>query len=213
MNTDSGSAQITNFQTSDGVTIEAEYRLSNDIRAIAVLSHPHPLYGGEMNNNVVQGLFDSLPKDEIGTLRYNFRGVGNSEGTHGDGKLEVLDSQAAFEFASELSDSVPVFSVGYSFGADVSLTADHSDLAGWIGIASPLAVLEPKGMNAGLDNRPTLLLVPENDQFRSIAEARTICEPWTSTSIEEIPGADHFFLGFTHPVIDRAASFINEIVK
>ena len=124
MNADSQPAQITNFQTSDGVEIEAELRLSSDPRAIAVLSHPHPLYGGEMRNNVVQALFDSLPLDGIGTLRYNFRGVGNSGGSHGNGALEVLDSQAAFAFASQLAETVPVFSVGYSFGADVSLAAD-----------------------------------------------------------------------------------------
>ena len=213
MNADPGSAQITNFQTSDGVTIEAEYRLSSNIRAIAVLSHPHPLYGGAMNNNVVQALFDSLPLDAIGTLRYNFRGVGNSEGGHGDGRLEILDSQAAFAFASQLSDAVPVFSIGYSFGADVSLSADDSDLAGWIGIASPLALLEPKEMKAGKDQRPTLLLVPENDQFRSISDAHAICEPWVATTVEKVAQADHFFLGVTQPVTERASSFISEIIN
>ncbi len=213
MNADSQPSQITNFQTSDGVEIEAEYRLSSDLRAIAVLSHPHPLYGGEMRNNVVQALFDALPSDGIGTLRYNFRGVGNSAGSHGNGELEVLDSQAAFAFASQLAETVPVFSVGYSFGADVSLAADGSELAGWIGIASPLALIEPKEMKAGLDERPTLLLVPENDQFRSIAEARGICEPWLATSLEEVAGADHFFLGFTQEVTERTSSFISGLIE
>jgi len=210
MNADSEPSQITNFQTSDGVEIEAEYRLSKDLRAIAVLSHPHPLYGGEMRNNVIQALFDSLPSIGIGAVRYNFRGVGNSAGNHGNGELEVLDSQAAFAFAYQLAQSIPVFSVGYSFGADVSLAADHKDLAGWVGIASPLALIEPEGMQAGLDNRPTLLLVPENDQFRSAEEARTICEPWVATSLEELAGADHFFLGFTQPIVNRTSSFIAE---
>lgn len=112
MNADSEPSQITNFQTSDGVTIEAEYRLSGDLCAIAVLSHPHPLYGGEMRNNVIQALFDSLPSNGIGAVRYNFRGVGNSAGKHGNGELEVLDSQAAFTFASQLVRNIPVFSVG-----------------------------------------------------------------------------------------------------
>ena len=123
MNADSGLPQITNFTTSDGVTIEAEYLLPSRIKAIAVISHPHPLYGGEMRNNVVQALFSSLPGDEIATLRYNFRGVGNSQGTHGEGKHEVADSEAAFGFAAELSKSAPVFSVGYSFGACLLYTS------------------------------------------------------------------------------------------
>jgi len=212
MNADSGLPQITNFTTSDGVMIEAEYLLPSRIKAIAVISHPHPLHGGEMRNNVVQALFSSLPEDEIATLRYNFRGVGNSQGSHGEGKLEVSDSEAAFAFAGELSESVPVFSVGYSFGADVSLSADGRDVAGWVGIASPLALLDPTQMKAGLDERPTMLLVPENDQFRALADAKDICGPWTATSIEEIAGADHFFMGFTQPVTDRTSSFITEVV-
>ena len=212
MNADSGLPQITNFTTSDGVAIEAEYLLPSRIKAIAVISHPHPLYGGEMRNNVVQALFSSLPEDEIATLRYNFRGVGNSQGTHGEGKLEVADSEAAFAFAGELSKSAPVFSVGYSFGADVSLSADNLHVVGWVGIASPLGLLDPAQMKAGLDERPTMLLVPENDQFRALADAKDICQPWTATSIEEIAGADHFFMGSTQPVIDRTSSFIAEVV-
>ena len=212
MNADSGLPQITNFTTSDGVAIEAEYLLPSRIKAIAVISHPHPLYGGEMRNNVVQALFSSLPGNEIATLRYNFRGVGNSQGTHGEGKLEVADSEAAFAFAGELSKSAPVFSVGYSFGADVSLSADTLHVVGWVGIASPLGLLDPAQMKAGLDERPTMLLVPENDQFRALADSKDICQPWTATSIEEIAGADHFFMGSTQPVIDRTSSFIAEVV-
>ncbi len=212
MNADSGTPQITNFTTGDGVVIEAEYLLPSQIKAIAVISHPHPLYGGEMRNNVVQALFTSLPKDAIATLRYNFRGVGNSGGSHGEGKLEVSDSEAAFAAAGELAPSTPVFSVGYSFGADVSLTADDAQIAGWVGIASPLALLEPEQMKAGLDERPTMLLVPENDQFRAFNDAKKICEPWKATAIQEIAGADHFFMGSTHPVTERTNSFITEVV-
>jgi alpha/beta superfamily hydrolase len=105
-----------------------------------------------------------------------------------------------------------VFSVGYSFGADVSLTADDAQIAGWVGIASPLALLEPEQMKAGLDERPTMLLVPENDQFRAFNDAKKICEPWKATAIQEIAGADHFFMGSTHPVTERTNSFITEVV-
>ena len=212
MNADSGLPQITNFTTSDGIAIEAEYLLPSRIKAIAVISHPHPLYGGEMRNNVVQALFSSLPKNNIATLRYNFRGVGNSQGSHGDGKLEVADSEAAFAFAGELSGSAPVVSVGYSFGADVSLSADGLCVAGWVGIASPLALLDPTQMKAGLDKRPTMLLVPENDQFRTLVDAENICGPWIATSIEQVAGADHFFMGATQPVTDQTSSFITEVV-
>ena len=212
MNTDAGIPQKANFTTRDGVSLEGEYLIPASTRAIAVLSHPHPLYGGDMHNNVVQALFEALPEASIATLRYNFRGVRNSGGTHGDGKLEVLDAQAAFECAVNLMRSTPLFSVGYSFGADVSLTASETALAGWVGIATPLALLEPAQMTAGSDERPTLLLVPENDQFRSFNEAQSISAEWAETKIEEIPQADHFLVGRTQPVVDLVNSFIAETV-
>ncbi|HAA65226.1 MAG TPA: hypothetical protein DCE10_00105, partial [Acidimicrobiaceae bacterium] len=124
MNADAEAPQKTNFTTSDNVVLEAEYILPSSCSAIAVLSHPHPLYGGDMHNIVIQDLFNRLPDASIAALRYNFRGVQNSAGSHGDGETEVFDSQGAFRFASALGQGKPVISVGYSFGADVSLTAD-----------------------------------------------------------------------------------------
>lgn len=208
MNADAEAPQKTNFTTSDNVVLEAEYIIPSSCSAIAVLSHPHPLYGGDMRNIVIQDLFNRLPEASIAALRYNFRGVQNSAGSHGDGETEVFDSQGAFRFASALGQGKPVISVGYSFGADVSMTADHPTLAGWVGIAAPLALLAPQEMSAGADTRPTKLLVPENDQFRSVAEAREICTNWKKTSIEAISGADHFFSTGTKTLSERVADFV-----
>ena len=91
---------------------------------------------------------------------------------------------------------------------DVSLTADDPTLAGWVGIAAPLALLAPQEMSAGADTRPTKLLVPENDQFRSVAEAREICTNWKKTSIEAISGADHFFSTGTKTLSERVTDFV-----
>ena len=107
MNPDVGTPQKTNFTASDGVSLEAEYVIPESANAIAVLSHPHPLYGGDMHNNVVHALFEALPKASVATFRYNFRGVQNSGGSHGEGKLEILDCQAAFSHAAGLVPSVP----------------------------------------------------------------------------------------------------------
>ncbi len=211
MNADVGFPQMTSFETSDGHILEAEYVIPPEIKAMAVLSHPHPLYGGEMRNNVIQSLFECLPQASIGALRYNFRGVGHSEGTHGQGKSETIDASGAFTRASQLADGVPVISVGYSFGADVSLSVEHSHLAAWVGVASPLALLEPEQMPAGHDDRPTLLLVPQHDQYRSPEEATSICRPWVATSVSVIDGGDHFLMGRTGPVSDATAAFISEV--
>ncbi len=212
MNAEVGFPQTTIFTTSDGFELEAEFLLPAQIQAIAVLSHPHPLYGGDMRNNVIQSLFESLPESSIGTLRYNFRGAGVSEGTHGKGELERLDAEAAFTYAGSLGDSIPIISVGYSFGADVSLSTDHSSLAGWVGIAAPLSLLKPQQMPAGHDERPTLLLVPQHDQYRSPDEAATISHSWDSTSLSIIDGGDHFLMGSSKPVSEATAAFVKKII-
>lgn len=182
--------------------------------AVAVLSHPHPLYGGDMWNPLVDHLFRALPASGIATLRYNFRGTGSSGGRHDDGKAEQLDAAAAFDAAVRLAadrspaaGAPPVVSAGWSFGGDVSLATGHDGLAAWIGIAAPLRIVDPASMGAAADPRPKLLLVPEYDQFRSPAEAAQIASGWTNTQIEMIAGGDHFLMGHARTVAEHILAF------
>ncbi|HJU27809.1 MAG TPA: hypothetical protein VJ718_01485, partial [Candidatus Binataceae bacterium] len=84
-----------------------------------VVCHPHPLYGGSMYNNVVDAVLEAMWKLGWATLRFNFRGVGQSEGEHGGGAGEADDATAAVKFLGEqtgLTVSNLVLA-GYSFGA------------------------------------------------------------------------------------------------
>ena len=216
--------------TSDGIELEAEAAWPGPPRphtgqsdgsgsgaaaaAAAVLSHPHPLYGGDMWNPLVDHLFRALPASGIATLRYNFRGTGNSTGSHDDGKSEQLDAAAAFDAAARLAadrsgtaNPPPVISAGWSFGGDVSLAAKHDALTAWIGIAVPLRIVDPSAMSAPTDPRPKLLLVPEHDQFRSPTEATEITKNWTNTRLEVISGGDHFLMGHAAAVAKAIVSF------
>ena len=218
--------------TSDGIELEAEAAWPSSTgpegtgadggssgvtaAAVAVLSHPHPLYGGDMWNPLVDHLFRALPASGIATLRYNFRGTGRSGGSHDDGKAEQLDAVAAFDAAvsvaaerSPAADAPPVVSAGWSFGGDVSLAASHDSLSAWIGIAAPLRIVNPASMGAPADPRPKLLLVPEHDQFRSPAEAAEITEGWTNTRLDVISGGDHFLMGHARAVGEKIASFVD----
>src|ERR1700676_2177875 len=91
----------------------------------AVVCHPHPLYGGSMYNNVVDAVLAAMWKREWATLRFNFRGVGESEGEHGGGAGEAEDAAAAVAFLesqSGIQKDGPVLS-GYSFGSIAAMTA------------------------------------------------------------------------------------------
>lgn len=220
--------------TSDGIELEAEAAwpgstghegagadgsgTAGTAAAVAVLSHPHPLYGGDMWNPLVDHLFRALPASGIATLRYNFRGTGRSGGSHDDGKAEQLDAKAAFEAAVRLAADrsstaapPPVVSAGWSFGGDVSLAAGHDALSAWIGIAAPLRIVDPESMGAATDPRPKLLLVPEHDQFRSPAEASEITEGWANTQLDVISGGDHFLMGHARAVAERIVSFVGDL--
>src|SRR5512147_2564415 len=90
-------------------------------RRAAVICHPHPLYGGNMNNPVVRALEAGLQDAGLATLRFNFRGVGESTGAYGGGVGEADDLRAAVTWMIENAGAQAVAVAGYSFGAMVVL--------------------------------------------------------------------------------------------
>ncbi len=117
------------LDTSDGEHLEARWSGDDDARSVAVLTHPHPRFGGDMDNLVPATLARVLPEHGIATVRFNFRGTGRSTGQHGDGVAEIEDVRAAVGAATEQFPGVPVVAVGYSFGADHFLAGAMSRVA------------------------------------------------------------------------------------
>jgi alpha/beta superfamily hydrolase len=196
----------------DGTRLEAEVHVPADARAVAVLAHPHPLYGGSMHDGVPDILFQALPPLGIGALRFNFRGVQGSEGNHDEGRAERLDVLAAVaELAAARPAGVPLVVAGWSFGADVSLAVDDPVIAGWCPIAPPLRVVPPAEMPAGADARPKLVLSPEHDQFNPPASAREKTASWANTEVRAVPGADHFLWGHGQILVDAVTQFVDRL--
>lgn len=202
--------------TADGVELEAEVRLphagaggDDAVSGSVVLAHPHPLQGGSMASLVTSELFRLLPQRGLATLRFNFRGVGNSGGEHGHGRGESADVTAALGAMQGLWPHRPLVLCGWSFGADVSLSLSDPRVDGWVGIAPPLRILplDELAAAAGADPRPTLLIVPEHDEFRPPDAAREATAGWTNTTIEVINGADHFLVGRTEKIARLVAGF------
>jgi alpha/beta superfamily hydrolase len=196
--------------TSDGIALEAEQRVPEGATAAAVLCHPHPQYGGNMFATLVAVLFDTLPTMGIATLRFNFRGVGDSGGEYADGIGEQLDAAAAVSALAADTGMRP-WLCGWSFGADVALATDAPDAAGWIAVAAPLGLVPPSAMVAPTDPRPTFLLVPELDSFRPPDAAGAVTATWERPpALETIPGADHFLMGHSQVTAERIGAIILE---
>jgi alpha/beta superfamily hydrolase len=198
------------LHTEDGLSLEAEWTSPSGARAVAVLCHPHPQYGGTMRSIVISALFEALPERGIACLRFNFRGVEGSEGSYAEGRDEPRDVAAALDAATEAAVDGPRSLVGWSFGADIALGIDDPRIAGWVGIAPPLR-FRPEGAYeaVGRDPRPKLLVLAANDEFRAPGEIVAATSAWESTRIETVAGASHFFVGRTERVVTLVGDFVD----
>jgi alpha/beta superfamily hydrolase len=205
------------LETADGVTLEAERAVPDTAsagasRASLVLCHPHPQYGGTMRSIVIGALFEALPRAGCTVLRFNFRGVERSTGTHDEGRGELLDVQAAIDCAAAARavDEALVL-VGWSFGADMTLATHDARLAGWIAIAPPMRFRTDLDAVAH-DARPKLLVLGQHDEYRDPASVVAATSEWDATEIDVIPGASHFFVGRTDRVVDAVEAFVERVV-
>jgi alpha/beta superfamily hydrolase len=205
------------LQTADGLALEAEWVAPPSARATAVLCHPHPQYGGTMRSIVVSALFESLPAHGVACLRFNFRGVENSEGAHSEGRDEhhdvIAGIDAAVDEAARAGIEGPLALIGWSFGGDIALTIDDPRLAGWMAIAPPLRFRPEHAYDAvAHDARPKLLALAAHDEFRSPAEIQARTARWTATRIEVVAGASHFFVGRTERLVQLGADFVDSFI-
>ncbi|MBA2281102.1 MAG: hypothetical protein H0W25_07685 [Acidimicrobiia bacterium] len=181
-----------------------DVQIPDGATAGAVLLHPHPDYGGDRNNNVVDALYRALPAAGIAAVRFDFSSSDLDEGRHD--ALEALDL---------LPTDAVVVVVGYSFGAAVAHGIVGARVIGWTLIAAPLGRIGGSGGDAAiaLDPRPKLLLVPAHDQYCPPSAARLETRTWKATTIEEIPSSDHFVAGATAEIGRRVASWISAIER
>ena len=167
----------------------------------AVITHPHPLFGGSMANNVVWTGVRALAARGLAALRFNFRGVGRSTGTYGGGLEEVADVSAALEFLKSRAPG-PYYVVGYSFGASVAGRALLQGLAAdcAIFIAPPIAFMDLSFLPRVPGLR--LIAVGDRDELCPLASLRTLLaerqaapQDTPPPEVRVIEGADHFFGG------------------
>lgn len=175
----------------------------------AVLCHPHPLYGGEMRNNVVQALAEAYQERNYTTLRFNFRGVGNSEGSYDEGRGEQEDVKAALEFLSE-TGMRHMDLAGYSFGAWVGAMglAKFSLADRLIMVSPPVGFIDFGFLKT--NQKIQLVIVGERDEIADFKSVEKLLPQWNpEATFHPIEGADHFYWGKTEELKKAVHGFLD----
>jgi len=184
--------QIT-FQ-SDGLRMEGLVGPQSGKRGV-VITHPHSLYGGTMYNQVVETLVRTYQNKGLTTLRFNFRGVGQSEGTYGEGRGEKKDVISALRYLYSL-EKLNIDLAGYSFGAWVNahIAPDDFSVSGMIMVSPPVAFLDFSFLSS--DQRIKAVVAGGRDDIAPADRITPLMATWNpSALLEVIDGADHFYSG------------------
>jgi alpha/beta superfamily hydrolase len=174
-----------------------------------VVCHPHPLYGGEMHNNVVSALVDAFQTAGIATLRFNFRGVGNSAGEHDEGNGEVEDVKAAVSYLLSRQAIPTVVVAGYSFGSMVGLRAGAEDdrVHKLIGVALPIGMRDASFLHNV--KKAKLLVSGDHDSYSPVPGLNDLIAKMPDPkSLVIVDGADHFFGGLEGKIAKAAVEFL-----
>ncbi len=189
-----------NFQTS-GLSIEGVVAVPDNVGEPVpgvVICHPGPLNGGNMDNNVVIAVSFALVEAGFATIRFNFRGVGNSQGEHSRGEFEHEEALAAMDLLRNWQgvDSSRMGLAGYSFGTGIILgSAELQNQASVYALVSPgIARLQDSPLRS--TEHPTFIISGDKDR---LIEAPNLDEVLKSferpVTCEFVPGADHFWVG------------------
>lgn len=209
--------------------LEAEFMPAEEFTEcsteLVIICHPHPVFGGEMYNNVVNVLYHGL-SDTRCTARFNFSGVGGSDGVHENGIGEINQVKAVVDYMTrdfvqtrcEQSWTV-IHLVGYSFGAAMALGAAWSSpiVASCTTISLPFEMFKQQSMNcveAYNDHQiPIFFMIGSHDDYTPL----NVFDEWTTrfanSSQHIIPGADHFFVGYEKNLVSEIKQYLGGLIQ
>jgi hypothetical protein len=201
--------------------IEVAYAIPAHPAAIAVVAHPHPLFGGAMENKVVTTLARVFTDAGAATFRFNFRGVGASEGRHDEGRGETDDFLEVAAHAARAVGELPLWMAGFSFGGGVALRAStRASFAHLVLVAPAFRRITGHGLgepprpgdpNLGAPGRHTSAntIVVHGDRDETTLLADSIA--WGAARdvpVLVVPGADHFFHRKLHVIRDTVGRLV-----
>jgi len=181
--------------TSGPLTLEGVLHLPEVLPAPGIaVCHPHPMYGGDMHNNVVSAICETAVRNDVAALRFNFRGAGASEGRFDNGIGEQDDARAAMAYLRGLpeADSGRVALAGYSFGAAVAVRAADADLRCLIAVSLP-TMMPLAGVEVAC---PALFVSGDEDEYSDAVELSDFVRSLGSKGeLVLLNGLGHFWFG------------------
>ena len=183
---------------------------------IAVMLHPHPLHGGTMNNKVVYAMFQTFVKKGFSTLRFNYRGVGRSQGNFDRGEGELADAAAALDWLqSNNPNAENVWIGGFSFGAwiGMQLLMRRPEIAGFVSVAPPAGLFD----FGFLAPCPSSGLIVSGNQDEIIPEGavqslvkKLSSQKGITITHQEIKGANHYFTDHMDQMCDSVDKYLGD---
>jgi hypothetical protein len=198
--------------SSGGLALEGLFNGVSADRGV-VVTHPHPLYGGDMVNPVVQAVADAYVQAGFSCLQFNFRGVGRSAGQFDNGRGEQDDVVAAVGYLAGRGFA-DISLAGYSFGSWVNarITADMAPVAHQLMVSPPVAFID----FAEVKRIPTLRFVVTGgrDDIAPPGVVEPLLPRWNpDAEMGIIPDADHFYGGCLDRLKERVSAFLESTFK
>lgn len=195
--------------------LEGRYHASEQKGAPVVLVlHPHPLYGGTMNNKIVYRLFHIFAQNGFSVLRFNFRGVGKSQGKYDNGIGELTDAATALDWLQAQNPDAPTcWIAGFSFGAWISLQLlmRRPEIEGFVAVSPPANLYD----FSFLSPCPAAGLITQGDKDDVVSEesvnklATRLGGPQgTRVDYRIVPGADHYYRGIEEDLGNVVGEYI-----
>ena len=183
---------------------------------IALVLHPHPEHGGTMNNKVVYAMYQSFMARGFSTLRFNFRGVGRSQGVYDRGEGELSDAASALDWLQMYNPNAPYCWIGgFSFGAwiGMQLLMRRPEITGFVSIAPPanmfdftfLAPCPASGIMVQGDKDD--IVTP--DSVKKLSE-KLSNQKGVIVDYKVVPGANHFFTGQIDQMMEEVESYLDK---
>ncbi len=196
--------------------LEGRYHHSDTPRApIAVILHPHPQHGGTMNNKVVYNLYYVFVRKGFSVLRFNFRGVGRSQGDFDNGQGELSDAASALDWLQSVNpNATSCWVAGFSFGAwiGMQLLMRRPEIEGFISVAPPANMYDFSFLapcpSSGLILQGTEDDVVPEPSVEKLANKLKLQKNIT-IDYQLIKGANHFFKDHMDNMVDATTNYVN----